>query len=193
MKKFLITFLLFMFLAPLGINISNANMTDNKAAILNYSLLNDSQAKDTFWKPLDCEDSKIKPFIEQYTTDKKSFDKSMEGFKESDPGFVKDVKGCVLERTINGIIKWIVYLMLIWFIFWAVIIVGTEMLGWDKWGSDPMGWMGGWFWEQGWGSQNKILEKLKTPLWGIAILVLLTLWVLNIFIKIIQFIFDSVV
>jgi len=198
-KLFLTMILLFSFLLPLA-NSVNANDNANpelKSTVLQWQLLSKQQAKANYWKPLNCQADNIQSYIELSTFDPEKYNANIEALKNwstatRDPGLVKDIKGCVLERQMNSIVQWLVYIAIIWFIIWAVIIVGTSVLwgsGKSNWGWDPMGW--GMPWEQwGWGNNN-LINQLKTPVIGIVILVLLTLWILNVILRLISWVFDS--
>lgn len=192
MKKILLSMILmFSFLFTFANANENENNEMNKATIIQWQLLSKQQAKDSFWDPLDCQSKTIQAYVKKSIERPEEYIQEIENLKKTDPGKVKDIKGCTLERQMDSMIQWIVYIVIIGFVIWTIIIIGKSILwGWKSWGwGDPMGMdTGSW----GWGWED-LVSQLKTPLIWIVILVLLTLWILNIILRLIAWIFDSLV
>ena len=194
MKKILLSMILmFSFLFPFA-NANEIEKTDmNNATIIQWKLLSKQQAKATFWQPLDCQSENLQKYVKKSIENPELYLQEIENLKKTDPGQVKDIKGCTLERQMDSMVQWIVYIVIIGFVIWTVIIIGKSILwGWKSWGWwDSMGMgmdMGGW-----WGWWNDLTSQLKTPIIWIVILVLLILGILNVALKLVTWIFDSLV
>lgn len=192
MKKILLSMiLLFSILTPFSTSASEIEVNTNKATIVQWQLLSKQQAKDTFWQSLDCQAESIQNWVKKSISNPELYQQEIESLKKTDPWMVKDIKGCTLERQMDSIVQWIVYIVIIGFVIWTVIIIWKSILGWGKWGGwDSMGMDMGWGWGWGW---DDLISQLKTPIIWIIILVLLTLWVLNVVLKLIAWVFDSLV
>lgn len=193
-KKMFITILMLAF-SLWSFNFANASSIENiewknlQTAILQWQLISDSQSASTFWKSLDCSNEDLLNIVNLSVSNPKNYQETLKWLETSDPGKIKDIKWCVLERQMDSIIKWIVYVAIIAFALYSIIIVWSEVLGWGKWN---WGWQDWGDQSQGWG-WNKVLEKVKIPLWAMAILILISLWALNVLVKLVAWAFDSLV
>ena len=198
MGKKIISFLVSLFLLVWVVGSANASNETNtikkeniKTTVLEWSIFSKSNAlKPENWKGkrIDCSKEQIQNLIEMKQVDENKYEAEIDKIKETDPGYVRDIKGCMMESKMNSLLSWLVYIVIMALIIYTLYIVTITLLGGGK-------WSGGWqdpFDPGDWGWKDELMWKIKNPLVWAVILFALVLWILNPILKAVVWLIDAI-
>lgn len=195
MKKILLSTLLLLSLtlgSSFAVSASNST-TSSQGAVLEWSMFSRSQAgleSNGAGRALNCRLESTQAMIRLEATDKEAYEVRVAQLQSTDPGYLRDVRGCILQEKADAIIKWLVYLaiiIIIMYILWTLAMTYLGGSGNSQQGGmwmDPM-WGGGW--------QDDTMKKLKPALIALTILFLIVLGTVNAFLQFISWLKDILI
>jgi len=162
----------------------------SSADVLNWNIFTKSNAileENGKGKRLDCDAETIQTYIVQSQVDLEGYEGEVENLKDTDPGYLRDIKGCIMQDKVDGFATWSIYIVIMGLIIYMIFSLWAHFLGgWNSSNNDSMGM------DPSSGGNNEILDKIKTPLLITGALFLIVLGAVNKFLELVAWLLDAV-